>query len=45
MLKQFKNGNLNAASFPDFISTPDWQIYAHFDEQNTEKGGIHFITK
>lgn len=44
-LKQFKNGNLNAALFPDFTSTPDWQTYDHFDEQNIEKGGSHFIIK
>lgn len=45
MLKQLKNGSLNAASFPDFTFTPDVETYAHSDEQNIEKGGSHSITK
>lgn len=32
MLKQLKNGYFNASSFPDFISTPDLETYAHLDE-------------
>ena len=43
MLNQLKNGYLNAASFPDLNSTADLETYAHFDEQNIEKGGSHFM--